>query len=396
MSLPLAGIKVVDICTVYAGPFAAMMLADQGAEVVKIEPPDGDSARTMTTIPETDVSLSFLTFNRNKRSVVFDITTDPGKEAAYKLIEAADVLIINTRVDGRRRRGFDYETLSKINPRLIYVSITGYGDDGPEANLPGIDIIVQARVGDIGSRTVPGQEPPRHTPLFHFDMGTSIVTAWAVTLALRERDKTGRGQKIEASLLQTALTLHALQTARVEGIDVRGAVRMEGPRSAYRCADGRYVSNTTANIRRGWNTLIDTFPIPELIIDERFATEAGRLEHTKEIEDILAKEFLTKPADEWEAIFKAAGHTASIIRQTEDVHEDPQVVANNMITHFHQPGLGDVDAVGRPFRSSETANEPVFRSPAPHLGEHTDEVLAELGYSADQIASMHTAGALGH
>ena len=169
MSLPLAGIKVVDICTVYAGPFAAMMLADQGAEVVKIEPPDGDSARTMTTIPETDVSLSFLTFNRNKRSVVFDITTDPGKEAAYKLIEAADVLIINTRVDGRRRRGFDYETLSKINPRLIYVSITGYGDDGPEANLPGIDIIVQARVGDIGSRTVPGQEPPRHTPLFHFD-----------------------------------------------------------------------------------------------------------------------------------------------------------------------------------------------------------------------------------
>lgn len=394
MPLPLSDLRVVDFCTVYAGPFSAMLMADQGAEVIKIEPPGGDSARTMTPVPGTDVSLSYLTFNRNKRSVMLDITTPEGREAAYKLCQWADVLIINTRVDGRKRRGFAYEDIAKVNPRLIYVSLTGYGDEGPEANVPGIDIVIQARVADIGSRREPGTPPPRHTPLFHFDMATSLATMSAVLLALRDRERTGKGQKIETSLLQTALTLHSLQLTRVEGLDVRGAVRMLGPRAAYECADGRWVLNTTINIRRGWDTLCDTFPLYELLGDERFATEEGRLEHAAEIEAILAPQFLTKPAAEWAAQFKAAGHTASVVNDVDDIYDDPQVIANKMLTTFEQPGLGTTEAVGAPFRMSATMDEPWFRRPAPHLGEHTEEVLLELGYTQEQIDAMRVAGAL--
>ncbi|MFA7249721.1 MAG: CoA transferase [Dehalococcoidia bacterium] len=395
MPLPLSDIRVVDFCTVYAGPFTAMLMADQGAEVIKIEPPDGDSARTMTLVDSTDVSLSFLTFNRNKRSVTLDITTPAGKEAAYRLCQWADVLIINTRVDARKRRGFAYEDLAAINPRLIYVSLTGYGDEGPEANLPGIDIVIQARVGDIASRREPGSPPPRHTPLFHFDMSTSLATSFAVMLALREREQTGVGQKIETSLLQTALSLHSLQMTRVAGVAARGAVRMEGPRAAYLCADGRYVLNTTINIRRGWDTLCDTFPLVELVGDPRFLTPEGRLDHTAEIEEILARQFLTKPAKEWEALFKAAGHTASVVNEIDDIFNDPQVIANDMVTTFEQPGLGMTEAVGRPFRLSGSAALPWYRRPAPHLGEHTEEVLLEMGYNESDVAAMRASGALG-
>ena len=396
MPLPLSDIRVVDMCTVYAGPFTAMLLADQGADVIKIESPEGDTAREMTPVPGTDVSISFLSFNRNKRSVVLDITTPEGKAAAYKVLEGADVLVINTRVDGRKRRGFAYEDLAAINPRLIYVSLTGYGDDGPEANLPGIDIVIQGRVGDIASRRDAPNPPPRHTPLFHFDMSTSLVTSYAVMLALRERERTGLGQKIETSLLQTALALHTLQMTRVEGYAERGAIRMEGPRAAYLCSDGRYLLNTTINIRRGWDTLCDSFPIPELVADERFMTAEGRLEHTAAIEAIVAEQFLTRPAAEWEAMFKAAGHTASIVKEVEEVHDDVQVIANDMMAHYEQPGLGAVDSVGRPFRLSTTRDEEWYRRPAPHLGEHTDEVLLDVGYKEAEIAALRAAGALGH
>ena len=394
MPLPLSDVRVLDFCTVYAGPFAAMLMADQGAEVIKVEAPSGDTSRGMG-IDSTDLSIPFLAFNRNKRSMTLDITTAEGKAAAYRLCESADVLIINTRVDGRRRRGFAYEDIAAINPRIIYVSLTGYGDDGPEANLPGIDIVIQGRVGDIDSRREPGQLPPRHTPLFHFDMGTALATAYAVLLALRERERTGVGQKIETSLLQTALTLHSLQMLRVEGVEARGAVRMMGFRVAYPCADGRYVLNMSMNLGVRWDDLCDTFELDELRSDPRFATAEGRAEHSDEIERVVAGHYLTKTASEWEAQFKAAGHSVSIIKEIDEVFDDPQVMANEMLTQFEQPGLGNVEAVSRPFRLSGTAALPWLTRPAPHLNEHTDEVLAELGYSQSEIEAMRAGGALG-
>ncbi|MFA7248958.1 MAG: CoA transferase [Dehalococcoidia bacterium] len=412
MSLPLSDIRVVDFATVFSAPFAAMLLADQGADVIKIEPPDGDTARTSTPVPGTaDLSLGFLAFNRNKRSVTLDITKPEGREAAYRLCQWADVLIINMRVDTRRRRGFTYEELAAINPRLIYLSLTGYGDEGPDADLPGVDIVIQARTGDIEGRQEAGNPPPPHTRLYHFDMATSMMAAYAVTVALRERDRTGVGRKVEVSLLQTGVSLHATQMTKVLGMDTRFPTKAVGTRSVspgqravntgaglrqiYRCADDRYILNMFINTGPRWDSLCQTLQLDELAGDPRFDSAEHRAQHTDAIAEILDRHLLTKPAAEWEAIFKAAGHTTSIVKEVEEVFDDPQVIANDMIAQFEQPGLGEVRAVGLPFRMSPMSEEPWLRRPAPRLGEHTEEVLRVVGYSPDEIGKLRASGALG-
>lgn len=396
MPLPLSDVRVVDFCTVLAGPNTAMILADQGAEVIKLESPDGDSARRLVPVPGTDdLSIGFLAFNRNKRSVVLDVTTPAGKQAAHRVIEAADVLVINMRVDTRRRRGFTYEELAAINPRLIYVSLTGYGDDGPDANLPGADITIQARIGDIAGRQEPGSPPPAHTHLYHFDMATSYVAAYAITLALRERERTGLGQKIETSLLQTAVGLHAIQMTRVVGSDIWYAARATGLPQIYLCGDGRYILDQFINIGPRWDRLCEALELQQLNSDPRFDSAEHRAQNIDAIRVIFTGHFLTRSAAEWEARFKAAAHTNSIVKEIDEVFDDPQVIANDMIVHFDQPGIGEVKGVALPFRMSSTAGERWLRRPAPRKGEHTDEVLRELGYSPAAIETLRAAGALG-
>ena len=396
MPLPLSDIRVVDFCTVLAGPFAAMLLADQGAEVIKIESPEGDSSRRMGPVPDSsDMSFGYLAFNRNKRSITLDITTPGGKQVADGLCGWADVFITNMRVETRERRGFTYEDMAAINPRIIYVSLTGYGDDGPEAHLPGADITLQARIGDIAGRHLPDDPPPPHTQLFHFDMATSMLTAYAVALALRERESTGRGQQIETNLLQSGLSLHAIQMARVAGVeDWYGALATGLPQS-YRCGDGRYILSQYINVGPRWDSLCRALDLDELTNDPRFESVESRTQRTDEIAEILTRAFLTKPAAEWERILKAAGHLASMVREIDEVFEDPQVIANDMIARFEQPGVGEVKAVGLPFRMSSTADLPWLRRPVPNNGEHTDEVLRELGLGPEEIETLKAAGAFG-
>jgi formyl-CoA transferase len=260
--------------------------------------------------------------------------------------------------------------------------LTGYGDDGPDANLPGIDIIMQARTGDIASRQEPGRPPPAHSRLYYFDMGTSMLAAYAITLALRDRERTGVGRKIEVSLLQTGVSLHAVQMTKVEGFDDRFATgAAPGFRQMYECADGRYILNMFINIGPRWDSLCRALQLDELVNDPRFDTAEHRAQHTDAIVEILSRHLLTKSSVEWEAIFKAAGHTTSIV--------------NEMITQFEQPGLGEVKAVGLPFRMSPAGDADWLRRPVPHLGEHTDEVLRELGYSQAEVETLRAAGALG-
>lgn len=392
MSLPLSDIKVVDFATVYAGPCTAMMLADQGAEVIKIESP---GARAAGPLPSTTQGLPFIAFNRNKRSIALDITKEAGKQAAYRLCEWADVLIINMRTSTRQRRGFTYEELSAINPRLIYVSLTGYGDLGPEAHLPGADITLQARIGDIAERQLAGQPPPPHTQLFHFDMATSMVTSYAITLALRERHKTGLGQRIETSLLQTGLSLHACQMTTIAGRDERYGGPITGLPQSYLCGDGRYILSQHINLDRRWDAMCEGLGAVELTSDPRFASLAGRQEHTGEIAAILARLFLTKPAAEWERILKGHEHMMSMVRPIEEVADDPQVIANGMLTRFDQPGVGEVIGVAPPFRMSATADTPWLRRPVPTIGQHTDEVLRDLGYGPEEITELRTERAAG-
>ena len=392
MPLPLADIKVLDFATVYAGPFTAMLLADQGADVIKIESPD---ARASGPLPPEPSGLPFLAFNRNKRSIALDITKPAGQQAAYRLCEWADVVVINMRLGTRQRRGFTYEEISALNPRLIYVSLTGYGDDGPEANLPGADITIQARIGDISERWLADQPPPPHTQLFHIDMATSMLTSFAVTLALRERDKTGLGQKIETSLLQTGLSLHACQMTRVVGRHDRYGGPITGLPQTYRCGDGRYILSQHINLDRRWEALCQALGLDALTTDPRFATLEGRREHTDEIAAVLSQNFLTKPAAEWEAILKGHEHMMSMVKSIDEVFDDPQVIANGMVTQFEQPGVGQVLGLARPFRMSSTADTPWSRRPVPTIGEHTDEVLRELGYSPAEIETLRATGAAG-
>ena len=395
MALPLSDIRVVEMSQVLAGPFAAMLLADQGAEVIKVESPEGDSARRLApTLPGTNgLSLGYLSFNRNKRSVVLDITKPQGLEAAYKLFQWADVLIINVRVGARQRRGLAYEELKKVNPRLIYVSLTAWGANGPDADLPGADIAVQPRVGDLTARVPPGTPPTISTHFYHFDMSTAMLIAYSVMLALRQREQTGQGQNIELSLLQTALASQASQMTRLVGTDLAYPVLSAGMMPNYLCGDGRYIYMTIFGGR--WDLCCRALGLEHLANDDRFNTPEKRNERAAELYEILSQLFATRPAAEWEARLKAAGIAATVIKEINEVFDDPQVLANDMIIQFEQPGLGTIKAVNVPFKLGATSTEPWLRRHAPTLGEHTFEVLEELGYTPEEILSMAEAEVLG-
>ncbi len=395
MSLPLSDIRVVEMSQVLAGPFAAMLLADQGAEVIKVESPEGDSARRLSpNFPGSNgLSLGYLSFNRNKRSAVLDITKPQGLEAAYKLFRWADVLIINVRVGARARRGLAYEDLKKVNPRLIYVSLTAWGANGPDADLPGADIAVQPRVGDLTARVQPGSPPTASTHFYHFDMSTAMLIAYSVMVALRQREQTGQGQSIELSLLQTALAAQASQMTRLVGSDQAYPVLSAGMVPNYLCGDGRYLYITIFGAR--WDLCCRAIGLEHLAKDERYDTPDKRNERAGELYKILADHFATRPAAEWEARLKGVGLAATVIKEIREVFDDPQVLANDMIIQFEQPGLGTIKAVNVPFKLSANSEEPLVRRHAPTLGEHTFEVLEEMGYTQEEIQAMAEAEVLG-
>ncbi len=397
MGLPLSDIRIVDFTSVFAGPFGAMLLADQGAEVIKLESPEGDSTRAASIGLAHDLngmSIRFLPFNRNKRSIVVDITKPQGREVAYDLFRWADVLLINLRVGTRQRRGFTYEDVKRINPKIVYASITGFGEEGPEADLPGIDIVNQARTGDIGSRQRPGEAPPSHTNLFHIDMATSMLIGYSVMLALRQRDRTGQGQKIDLNLLQSALVLNSCNMLRVEGREDEVYPTLpSGMPVNYRCSDGRYILAMTTGDR--WEPFCRAMGLESLLTDSRFDTPQKRAQHASELYQLLASHFATRPAAEWETILKAHSLIVSVIKRLAEVYDDPQVIANDMFVKYDQPKVGTVQANNVPFKLSSTAGEEWLRRPNPILGQHTDEVLKELGYSAEQVRSLKAEGAIG-
>ena len=390
MSLPLSGIRVIDFATVLAGPFAAMLLADQGADVVKIESPEGDSARRLQpNYPQTKgLSLGFISFNRNKRSVVVDITRPGGIDVVYDLLRWADVLVINMRVNTRKRRGLTYERVAAVNPRLIYASITGYGENGPDADLPGADITIQGRVGDILERSPDGGPPPEYTHLYHFDMATAMLGAYSVMLALKQREATGHGQEINLNLLQSALACQNVQMTQRIGSDGRYAIKAGPLPNQYQGSDGRWLLSQSINVGARWDEFPKAIGLDYLITDPRFNTQQKREQRVGEIKNILTKHFATRPAADWVAMFKARSMTATMVQSLVEVYDDPQVVNNDMIVQFEQTQLGAVRSTGLPFRMAESAGEAWLRRPAPTLGEHTEEVLAQLGYNGDRLHAL--------
>ncbi len=408
MALPLDGIKVVEYCSVLAGPCAAMLLADLGAEVIKVEPPGtGDSARQLSpAFPDSDgLSLGFLTFNRNKRSILLDVYKPKGLEVAHRLTRWADVMVINMRVGSPDRLGIGYEQLAKINPRLVYASMTSLGEKGPEATLPGFDIVTQARSGVMEVHR-PADRPPVNTSLFNFDMANAMLAAYGTAVALLDRVRTGKGQKVEVNLLQSSIMLHAIQMTRAIPVDQEPVPPALAPAypskggglpnrlpTIYPCSDGRYILFMMPAGR--WPVFCRALGLNDLGKDPTLQDGNARNARAQEIYDVLSRRFATKPAAEWEAILKAADQVASVVKHLEEVYDDPQVVANEMITTFDQPGFQHVTAINTPVRLSASAGEARIRRPAPTLGQHTQEILQELGYTDEQIVELAAEEILG-
>jgi len=383
---PLAGVRVVELGVWIAGPAAGGILADWGADVIKIEPPEGDPSRLFQALlgdalPSNPV---FELDNRSKRSVVLDLQTEAGLARALELIERADVFLTNIRVGALERLGLDYDTLAERFPELVYAHITGFGREGPDADRPAFDIAAfWSRSGIAGLLTAPGQSPPFQRGGMG-DHNTGLAAAGAVSAALFERTKSGKGQLVSTSLFREGMYTIGfdLNTKLMWGMDIGSNDRL-GARNPtannYQLGDGRRIWVIGIDPFRHWPALCRVIGRPELIEDERFATPQQRAENARELIALVDERFATMDFDGLEAAAAAEPDFFwAPINSLDDLLADPQFAASGVLVEVPEaPGsTATTTMVATPVDFSRTAVTP--RSTAPGLGEHTDEVLAEL------------------
>jgi len=387
----LEGIRVLDVTQVMAGPFCAMQLCDMGADVIKVEPPGGDSTRRMAGASGRD-SAGFNAVNRGKRGIVLDLDSPRGKHAFRRLLARTDILIENHRPGVMRRLGLDYAALAPDHPALIYASISGYGQTGPDASKGGLDLIAQGVSGLMSVTGEPGRPPVKvGVPLT--DLGAAMFALAAVLAALHYRHRTGLGQYVETSLLEAGIAFSVWESAQyfAEGVapgPLGSAHRMIAPYQAIRCADG-YITVGAANDRL-FQRLCGVLGHPEWADDPDYANATLRVRNRAalagRIETITAHE----PLAAWLARFDAAGVPCGPINDYAQAFADPQVRARGMIVDVDHPTLGPIRALGSPLKMSETP--PRVDRRAPLLGEHTREVLREAGCSDEEIAAVIAEG----
>lgn len=378
--LPLAGIRVLDISQVMAGPFCCMLLGDMGADVIKIEPPrTGDSTRhSMGFRLKGEDSPGFLALNRNKRSIALNLKDDADREVLYALVKSADVLVENARPGVAARLGIDYDTLAAINPRLVYASISGFGQTGPWAQRPGFDLIAQAMSGILSSNGFPGMEPAKNS-IAVADLGAGLFSAYAILSAVIGREKSGQGQYIDASLLEAALGLSIWETTELWGTGksptpIGSANRMSAPYQAVQASDGWFVIGAA---NQGlWLTFIQVLGRPELQDDPRYATNAARVTNRIALIEELAPTFLTRTREEWIDALLAAGVPAAPILDYGEAVTSEQAVARDMVHMVPHPVEGEFKALGFPVKMRGTPQE--VRLPPPLLNEHSDLIRQEL------------------
>jgi crotonobetainyl-CoA:carnitine CoA-transferase CaiB-like acyl-CoA transferase len=380
MALPLEGIRVLDISQVMAGPFCCMLLGDMGADVIKIEPPEtGDSTRHSMSfrLKGTD-SPGFLALNRNKRSITLDLKSEEGREVLYALVKTADVLVENARPGVSARLGMDYETLRAINPRLVYASISGFGQTGPWAQRPGFDLIAQAVSGVLSSNGFEGMEPAKNSiPIA--DLGAAMFTSYAILSAIIGRQTSDEGQYIDASLFEAAMALSIWETTELWGtgrspVPIGSANRMSAPYQAVAASDGWFVIGAA---NQGlWLKLIKVLGVEHLQEDERYATNAARVVNRLALIEELAPTFVTRTREAWIEALLAAGVPAAPILDYGEAVESEQAAARDMVQMVPHPVEGEFRALGFPVKLSGTPQQ--VRRPPPLLNEHEDEIMAEL------------------
>ncbi len=377
----LNGIKVIEFCEIAAGPFCAMLLADMGAEVVKVERPVGDAMRMWPPVND-GYSENFASINRNKRSVVLDLKSDDGVAAAKALILDADVVVENFRPGVMARLGIDYETMSALKPGLIYCSISAFGQEGPRSREGGFDLTMQAMSGIMSVTGEPGGAPIKcGVPLC--DFVAALYGAFGVTSALHERARTGKGQNLDVSMLGTSLAIAALQTSEYFGTgnDPRklgSAHPRNAPYQAFRAQDGHF--GMAAGNNSLWHSVCDVVALPDLKEDERYLTPTLRAKNQDGLRETLETVFETKPVAHWLEAFAAVGVPCSPINSYSQALADPQVVHMEWVKDLVLPNGQQTKTFGSPFRINGEGL-PIFAAP-PGLGEHTEEVLGELDRKA--------------
>lgn len=385
--------RVLDVTQVMAGPFCAMILADLGADVVKIEPPGGDATRQMPGGVGADTP-AFNAVNRGKRSVAIDLKSPDGREVARTLARSSDILIENYRPGVMAGFGLDYEALAPLNPRLVYASISGYGQTGPSRAKGGFDLIAQGVAGIMSVTGETGGSPVKAgVPVTDLSAGLFALTA--ILAALHYRERTGKGQQIDTSLVDAGVALSVWEaTEYFSGSGIPAALgsahRMNAPYQAFQCLDG-YIT-IGANSDRLFVRLCELFGHSEWSARPEFADNRRRVANRAALAALIESVTRTRSRDHWLERLDAKQIPCGPINDYAQVFADPQVVARQMAVEVDHPTLGRLKALGSPMKMSETP--PDVRRPAPRLGEHTDEVLRQAGFDVDEIGRLRKSGAV--
>jgi formyl-CoA transferase/CoA:oxalate CoA-transferase len=393
---PLKGIRVLDLSRVLAGPFCSVTLADLGAEIIKVEMPGrGDDTRSYPPFIN-GVSSYFLSVNRGKKSITFDLKKDEAREALYKIVEKCDVFIENFRPGVTARLGVDYETLRKLNPSLIYCSISSFGQTGPYAKWPGYDLIIQGMGGLMGITGEPDGLPVR-IGVAITDIGAGMWATIAILAALRARESTGDGQYLDVSMIDgsvswmTYMAGNYFATGKVPP-KLGSAHPSIVPYQAFVAGDGKGILIAAGNDRL-WGSLCDGIGLDGMKEDPRYATASGRVEHRDALIPALQVEFEKRPRDEWLEMLRAKGFPCAPVYALDEVFSDPQVLHRDMLVEMEHPEAGTIKQIGPTLKFSETPCK--LTTPPPSLGGHTEEVLKELaGYSDEEIRALRKAEAI--
>ena len=394
MQAALEGVRVLDLTQIMAGPFCAMLLADLGAEVIKVENPrGGDDSRRMAPPYYNGESAAFLAVNRNKYGLALDIRTPQGSELLWKLIESADVLIENFRPDTMPRLGFGYEQVHARNPRLIYCSISGYGHTGPFANKGGFDLVAQAMSGLVSVTGSPDEPAKVGVPIS--DLNAGLFASHAILAAMLVRGRTGEGQYIDTSLFEAALayTIWESNEYWATGNAPRGlgtAHRLSAPYQVFATADG-WIAIGAAN-QRNWERLVQALERPDLLENLLYSTNSDRMAHLPALVETLTETFKTHTTEEWLPKLEVAGVPCGPVLTLDQVYEHPQVEARNMKMTVEHPVAGPIHAIGFPVKYSATP--PHLYRPAPVLGQHTFALLESLGMSHEECQRLEQEGVI--
>ncbi|WP_420380314.1 CaiB/BaiF CoA transferase family protein [Marivita sp.] len=392
---PLTGMKVIELAHIMAGPACGMMLADMGADVIKVEKPDGDDSRRFLPPEIKGESAAYMMMNRNKRGIALNLKDPDAIKVLRTLLDSADVVVENYRHDTMDRLGLGYETLRKSNPKLVYCSISGFGRTGPYAERGGFDLIAQ---GMSGLMSITGEGPGRPpvkpgAPIA--DITAGFLAALGCVAAYTNAQQTGEGQMVDTSLFEAGISLTYWQSAIAFATGTApgplgSAHPLNAPYQSFRARDG-WINIGAAN-QRNWTRLLEVVGASELQDDPRFGSNADRIKNLAELVPILEEHLQKRDTHDWLRLMDKAGLPAGPVMNVSEMHRDEQALAREMIVETDHPVAGPVKAIGLPVKFSGTPGS--VNRPAPTLGQHGHEILSEYGFSSDRIAELERSGAV--